>query len=322
MSCHPFSRTKRTVVKAGLEPGYGIRANSLTDIPIYDSFNLVSESAIIKTVTEDVDKTVSAKTTYGGTAEAWQGNLFLFGSGVPQEPPPWSVMFELCGMRRLFDGTGTKFLPNINAANSGTIETYLNSFRHVLTGARGTFSLSADAGLPIKAQFGFRGQYRREFLKGVPNPAYAPVVALPSLFKGAALDIRSEDGQRFNRPFLKAFFFTYGAGLTDIIEDEDNDDALRVDYAEEPQPQLGLTIEVATDRNYFLDVSDSKAFSINFLLGDTPLRRWKISTDPSPERFSARLAQHPTYTDLNGIRTFNLIFDLQGGSEFVELKHF
>lgn len=100
------------------------------------------------------------KSLYGGSLKSVTFDVELKGSGTAGTAPDLGVLFEACGMVETIVGaTSVTYDPTSTTANqeSVTVWYYQDGLRHVLTGCRGTFSVSIETGAIPMASFTLTG---------------------------------------------------------------------------------------------------------------------------------------------------------------------
>lgn len=82
------------------------------------------------------------------------------GSGAAGTAPEWGVLLRGCGMNETISaGTSVAYAPMTDSLKTLTIWMYFDGVIHKMTGAMGTWSLSAEAGGIGKIDFTFTGNY-------------------------------------------------------------------------------------------------------------------------------------------------------------------
>lgn len=301
MACKDFSRTKRTVVELVRESSYGHDPGGGQELVFYESFNPFNMNATTVAMTADIDSYLDNDSIFQGSTAQWDGMIFLHGL---ESLPHWTLLFEMCGMEKGYAGSNTKFVSTMKRAPSGTLRTYLNSFLHIMTGSRGTFSFSAAAGSLIRTNFNLIGRIKKEDIRVATNPRNS--VEGPQLpkFCNAQLKIKADDNITEIVPVVKEVSFVMNSRPELLLEDKEDKQDVLVDFFSDLDSRLNLVIEVSTDRNYLASMIDERRFSVEFNLGPD----WNFHTD-ALGRQTASLVAAP-YADAAGIRTYNLAFDL------------
>lgn len=88
--------------------------------------------------------------------------LDLFGTNSDNSAPPLELFFQICGMKKATSGTGFTYTTSSvwdpatmgsSDHKSATVAFYQNGSLQRICGARGTFTLVMQAGLPVAARF-------------------------------------------------------------------------------------------------------------------------------------------------------------------------
>ena len=158
----------------------------------------------------------------------------LTGSGTAGTAPQYGKALQACGLSEtVAAGTSVTYAPVSSNFSSVTIHYNIDGVRHKVTGARGTFSLSAEVGAIPRLNFTMTGIYNAPDDSALPSVAYANQ-ATPLIFKDGNTDTFS--------------FLSYSGCLQSVNMDIGNS----IVYRE----LIGCTKEVLiTDRNVTGDVS-------------------------------------------------------------------
>lgn len=103
-------------------------------------------------------------------------------SGTLGTVPGWGVLHRMCGAAEVVTaGVKVEYTPITDTIESGTLYLWIDTVRHVLTGARGTCKLRLDAqGIPVWA-YAFTGLFAAPTTQAKVTPVYtafqAPKVA-------------------------------------------------------------------------------------------------------------------------------------------------
>jgi len=93
-----------------------------------------------------------------GTHATLQGSVELAGAGVAGDAPAWGVLLRACGMDEVIEeGVDVQYAPISGAFEAATIYYNLDGVRHIILGARGTFSLSLVPAQIPRMTFNFTG---------------------------------------------------------------------------------------------------------------------------------------------------------------------
>lgn len=201
---------------------------------------LVSDLNIIPQQSEVVNRDVIRP--YLGASEQLLANtrvectfsVELTGSGTAGTAPQYGKALQACGLSEtVAAGTSVTYAPVSSNFSSVTIHYNIDGVRHKVTGARGTFSLSAEVGAIPRLNFTMTGIYNAPDDSALPSVTYANQ-ATPLIFKDGNTDTFS--------------FLSYSGCLQSVNMDIGNS----IVYRE----LIGCTKEVLiTDRNVTGDVS-------------------------------------------------------------------
>lgn len=186
--------TKRTVVLAKIEAAYGTdpvptsSANAIAvqnlDIrptgDIIERNNLKSSLSPLRFLQGTKRVEVSFKTEAKGT-------------GTRGVLPGWGwegVLFRSCGMGETVNaGTGIVYAPVSTGFESCTLYVYRDRLFHKVTGCRGSFRITAEAGKPVLVEWKFRGFYLSPVDAAPSSPVFSGL--LPPVAAGAGFTIGS-----------------------------------------------------------------------------------------------------------------------------------
>lgn len=114
----------------------------------------VSITPDAKTIAASIDAAQTGVTVTSGSG------LDLNGDGDLTIAPTWTGNLTLGDKWQVWVyPPGIRYMPVSSGFESVTLYMYFDGVLHILTGARGTFSVSAEAGNYAKAEFTFTGQY-------------------------------------------------------------------------------------------------------------------------------------------------------------------
>jgi hypothetical protein len=152
--------TRNTAILAAIEANYGVDA-----VPTGGANAiLVSNQAITPLNAQNVDRALIRP--YFGGSEQLVGTRFkevsfdveFVGSGTAGTAPAWGPLLRACGMAQTITAsTRVDYLPITNSQEAVTIYYFDDGVRHVLLGARGTFSLNLKVGEIPRFSFRFQG---------------------------------------------------------------------------------------------------------------------------------------------------------------------
>lgn len=98
----------------------------------------------------------------------------LAGSGVAGTPPAFGKILRACGFNQtIVAGTSVTYRPVSSGFDSVTMDFRADGTRHILTGARGTVSISAETGAIPKLDFEMMGLYNDPSTQALPTPSFA-----------------------------------------------------------------------------------------------------------------------------------------------------
>lgn len=127
---------------------------------------------------------------YGGTLRSVTFGVELKGSGTAGTAPDIGVLFRGCGMDETIVGaTSVTYAPVSTGQESLTIWLYMDGLLYKMDGCRGTWSLSGNAGEPVRVDFTFTGHILSKSDTALPSPTYDSTV--PPTFRGASFSILS-----------------------------------------------------------------------------------------------------------------------------------
>ena len=218
----------------------------------------------------------------------------LAGSGSAGISPRFWPLLVSCGMASTtVPSTSVTFTPVSSSFTSCTIAYNIDGVQHLLTGCRGTFTLSCQLGQIPVLQFELTGIYNTPTDTAQPAVTYADQ-AIPLLFR---------DGNTTGFSFL---------GYSGCLMNVDFNMANNIVYRElvgctkqvlitDRQPTGTVTIEAPTiaQKNYFTDALNSTLGSLTFTHGIAAGNRMVFTAAQS------NLTQ-PTYSDSDGIHMLNL----------------
>lgn len=108
-----------------------------------------------------------------GTHGTLQGSVELAGAGAAGDVPAYGVLLRMCGMAEVITSlTDVQYNPVSSAFEAGTIYYNLDGTRHILLGARGTFTLALTPSQIPRLVFNFTG------LSGTIADAALPTIDL------------------------------------------------------------------------------------------------------------------------------------------------
>lgn len=290
----PLLSRKRTIL-AKTETSYGVSA-----APTGSDAILVRNLDITPLESDTVSRDLIRP--YLGNSEQLLANprvrvtceVELAGSGAAGTAPRYGPLLLACAMAATtVASTSVTYAPVSTAFSSVTIAYNIDGVQHLLTGCRGTFTLSCQLGqLPV-LQFEMTGIFNSPTDTAAPTVTYAQQ-ATPLLFR---------DGSTSGFSFL---------GYSGCLMSVDFNMANTIVYREligctkevlitDRRPAGTVVIEAPTiaQKNYFADAIANTTGSLTFTHGTTAGNRVVFTAG------QADLTQ-PTYSDSDGIHMLNL----------------
>ena len=87
-------------------------------------------------------------------------SIELAGSGTNDTAPAWGVLMRGCGMEEIVDSNDkVRYQPDDTPDSSVTLHIFIDGIKHVLSGARGTYTMTMSPGSLPMATFTFTGIY-------------------------------------------------------------------------------------------------------------------------------------------------------------------
>jgi len=218
----------------------------------------------------------------------------LAGSGAAGTAPAYGVVLKACGLSEtLSAGVSATYAPVSATFSSVTLYFYQDGTRHIMTGARGSFTLNGSVGAIPTIAFEMTGIYNAPTNTALASPTYANQ-ASPLIFKNG------------NTTSFTAF--GYAAALQSIDLNMSNEIIYRelVGGTKEvlitdrkPSGTLQVESPLLTAKDYFTTSTGSTLGSITFVHGATAGNRATLTMA------QADLAD-ASYTDMDGITMMNL----------------
>jgi hypothetical protein len=220
----------------------------------------------------------------------------LTGSGAAGTVPAYGILLEACG----FDvatvaDTSVTYTPLSASFPSATIYYFNDGIRHKLTGARGSFSLTAEVGQIPTLSFTFMGIYNAPGDVTPPSTTYNDQ-ADPVIFKAG-----NTSGFQL---------FSYAGCLQSVSMDLANEMVYRelIGCTKEvlitnraPSGTVVIEAPDISDHDYFADATGADTGNLVFQHGQTA---GNIITFSSPQTDLGS----PTYSDQDGVQMLNLPF--------------
>lgn len=115
----------------------------------------------------------------------------LKGSGTEGTAPRIGPLLRACGMSQtIVSGTSVTYLPTSSSFGSVTFYYFIDGRRHVVTGSRGDFKLTCEAGNFPMLEFTFKGRYAAPTLVALPTPTLE--TTLPQICKSSNFQYNSK----------------------------------------------------------------------------------------------------------------------------------
>ena len=220
----------------------------------------------------------------------------LTGSGAAGTYPAYGILIEACGFNvATVAATSVTYTPLSATFPSATLYYFNDGIRHKLTGARGSFSLTAEVGQIPTLSFTFMGIYNAPGDVTPPSTTYNDQ-ADPVIFKAG-----NTSGFQL---------FSYAGCLQSVNMDLSNEMVYRelINCAKQVMitnraPNGTVVIEAPNiaDHDYFADAIGSDTGNLIFQHGQTA---GNIITFSSPQTDLGS----PTYSDQDGVQMLNLPF--------------
>ena len=223
-----------------------------------------------------------------------QFEVELAGSGAAGTAPAYDPVLQACGLSAIVSAsTSVTYAPESANFDSVTLYFFQDGIRHVITGARGTFTLNGTVGAIPTIQFTMTGIFNAPTDTALAAPTYANQ-ATPLIFKST------------NTTSFSAF------GYAGALQSIDFNLANEIIYRElvggtkeviiidrKPGGTLQIESVLLATKNYFTVSTGSTTGSITFQHGTVAGNRVTLTTAQSD------LAD-ASYADMNGITMLNL----------------
>jgi hypothetical protein len=218
----------------------------------------------------------------------------LAGSGAAGTAPAYGPVLKACGLSEtVVATTSVTYVPVSSSFSSVTIYFYQDGIRHIVTGARGTFTLNGQVGAIPTIAFTMTGIYNAPTDTALATPTYANQ-ATPLIFKNG------------NTTSFSAF--SYSGALQSIDLNIGNEIVYReliggtkevLITDRKPAGTLSIEAVLLATKNYFTVSTGSTTGSISFQHGTTA---GNIATLTMAQSDLA----DASYADMNGIAMMNL----------------
>jgi len=218
----------------------------------------------------------------------------LAGSGAAGTAPAYGPVLKACGLSEtVLATTSVTYAPVSTSFSSVTIYFYQDGIRHIVTGARGTFTLNGQVGAIPTIAFTMTGIYNAPTDTALATPTYANQ-ATPLIFKNG------------NTTSFSAF--SYSGALQSIDLNLGNEIVYReliggtkevLITDRKPAGTISIEAVLLATKNYFTVSTGSTTGSVSFQHGTTA---GNIATLTMAQSDLA----DASYADLNGIAMLNL----------------
>lgn len=218
----------------------------------------------------------------------------LAGSGAAGTAPAYGPVLKACGLSEtVVATTSVTYAPVSTSFSSVTIYFYQDGIRHIVTGARGTFTLNGQVGAIPTIAFTMTGIYNAPTDTALATPTYANQ-ATPLIFKNG------------NTTSFSAF--SYSGALQSIDLNIGNEIVYReliggtkevLITDRKPAGTMSIEAVLLATKNYFTVSTGSTTGSISFQHGTTA---GNIATLTMAQSDLA----DASYADMNGIAMMNL----------------
>ena len=218
----------------------------------------------------------------------------LAGSGAAGTAPAYGPVLKACGLSEtVVASTSVTYAPVSTSFSSVTIYFYQDGIRHIVTGARGTFTLNGQVGAIPTIAFTMTGIYNAPTDTALATPTYANQ-ATPLIFKNG------------NTTSFSAF--SYSGALQSIDLNLGNEIVYReliggtkevLITDRKPAGTMSIEAVLLATKNYFTVSTGSTTGSVSFQHGTTA---GNIATLTMAQSDLA----DASYAELNGIAMMNL----------------
>jgi len=218
----------------------------------------------------------------------------LAGSGAAGTAPAYGPVLKACGLSEtVVATTSVTYAPVSTSFSSVTIYFYQDGIRHIVTGARGTFTLNGQVGAIPTIAFTMTGIYNAPTDTALATPTYANQ-ATPLIFKNG------------NTTSFSAF--SYSGALQSIDLNLGNEIVYReliggtkevLITDRKPAGTMSIEAVLLATKNYFTVSTGSATGSVSFQHGTTA---GNIATLTMAQSDLA----DASYAELNGIAMLNL----------------
>lgn len=226
----------------------------------------------------------------------------LAGSGTAGTAPKYDAILDACGMAgTVVSSTSVTYAPVSDSFASCSIHVYADGIRHIMTGCRGTFSISASVGEIPVISFTMTGIYNAPTDTSTPSATYSNQDT-PKVFKAGNTTSLSVLGYAAS---LESFSFDVA---NEVLYRELVGSSKSVDITNRaPEGEVVIEAPSLADKDYFTVANNDTTGSITFQHGQTA---GNIVTFTAPNCDIG----NPSYSDSDGIIMLNLPYVAVPGS--------
>lgn len=299
---------RRIAAVAKNETTYGTAPSlsQTTDaILLYTNMNPVATDTRMIDIVPLRESMTKLKSIVGRQLARFTGVTFLQGAAAGT---PWRFgpLLRACGLKETVNAASSVvYDPRSSSFESVAMNFWLDGFKHIVTGAYGTFTMEAAAGEGVQVTWDVTGLYTEPTVDAIPTQTLETIQ--PVTFESAAGWIAGQG------VIIKSFRFTMGTVVSER-PDANSANALKGLRITDRDPRLDITVEVDTDfRNYFADLNAATTHSVSFQLGTASGNRMVF------EAGQAQVLSMP-YGENAGLRTFDLSYKIQHTTNDAEVK--
>ena len=176
--------TRKRVILIEAESSYGTDPTpAATDVVLVRDLSITPQSSDV--VNRDVVRPYlgASEQLLANTSVECTFSVELAGSGTAGTAPRYGSALKACGFSEtVSSGTSVTYAPISSSFSSVTIHYNVDGVRHIVTGCRGTFAISAAVGEIPSIDFTFTGIYNAPTDTALPSVTYGNQ-ATPLIFK-------------------------------------------------------------------------------------------------------------------------------------------
>lgn len=367
-------RTKRTVVKMTPKDGsyaaVGSPAVADVIVPIYDAFNPY-QTEIETNPMNRARGTLDPENFWVGIATSrLQGNFYVYGIGDSVESyggatidsmakafallPPWAQCFLpaagftpslVTPAMQTSDEQFLAFNPVSDSFYQVDFTTWLNSYKHVGTKARGNLTFSAEASNPVNVAFDFMGKFDEDDAVWEANPDDSgsdPGIP-PRMCGTDTIRLRAQGKGTMFLPKLMSVNLNLGRAPEQRRHANVDGCLEEITFLGEAAPRLQIVVEVenlsttlngtgyANVKEFIRSCYEGQKYAFEWNIGPYgatnrgkrfQFRNYHDTTTDEPgltnteieaaTDFRAQMIRAPQYVDVNGKRCLDLEFQLGG----------